>query len=136
MWHPIKIEIYDLFAHRESIYEFKNNACTVIFGRNETDRGMDNNGAGKTTLFEAIVLALTNKSLRDIKKESFINRYSEDCKIILHLQNDVLKQKLKISRQFFRSNKPVKVEIWENEVLNTNLTSVDEANKRIMDLSG
>lgn len=68
MWHPIKIEIYDLFAHRESIYEFKNNACTVIFGRNETDRGMDNNGAGKTTLFEAIVLALTNKSLRDIKR--------------------------------------------------------------------
>lgn len=136
MWHPIKIEIYDLFAHRESIYEFKNNACTVIFGRNETDRGMDNNGAGKTTLFEAIVLALTNKSLRDIKKESFINRYSEDCKIIFHLQNDVLKQKLKISRQFFRSNKPVKVEIWENEVLNTNLTSVDEANKRIMDLIG
>ena len=53
MWSPSKIEIYNLFAHKESVYDFKNNTCTVIFGKNETDRGLENNGAGKTTLFEA-----------------------------------------------------------------------------------
>ena len=37
MWNPIKIEIQNLFAHKQSTYEFKNNACTVIFGRNDTD---------------------------------------------------------------------------------------------------
>ena len=48
MWNPSKIEIYNLFAHKESVYDFKNNTCTVIFGKNETDRGLENNGAGKT----------------------------------------------------------------------------------------
>lgn len=136
MWNPIKIEIYNLFAHKESVYDFKNNTCTVIFGRNDTDRGLENNGAGKTTLFEAICIALTNESLRAIKKDSFINRDEEECRIVFHLHNPVLKMSLRISRQFFRSNKPVKVEIWENEKLNTQVVSVNEANKRVLELIG
>ena len=136
MWNPSKIEIYNLFAHKESVYEFKNNTCTVIFGRNDTDRGLENNGAGKTTLFEAISIALTNESLRAIKKESFINRDEEECKIVFHLYNPVLKMSLRILRQFFRGNKPVKIEIWENEKLNKQVTSVNEANKRVLELIG
>jgi len=136
MWNPIKIEIYNLFAHKESVYDFKNNACTVIFGKNETDRGLENNGAGKTTLFEAICIALTNESLRSIKKDSFINRDEEECHIIFYLYNPVLKMKLKISRQFFRGNKPVKIEIWENDKLNKQVVSVNEANKRVIELIG
>lgn len=136
MWNPSKIEIYNLFAHKESVYDFKNNTCTVIFGKNETDRGLENNGAGKTTLFEAICIALTNESLRAIKKDSFINRDEEECKIVFHLYNPVLKMKLCIIRQFFRSNKPVKIEIWENDKLNKQVVSVNEANKRVLELIG
>lgn len=136
MWNPSKIEIYNLFAHKESVYDFKNNACTVIFGKNETDRGLENNGAGKTTLFEAICIALTNESLRAIKKDSFINRDEEECKIVFHLYNPVLKMKLRISRQFFRGNKSAKIEIWENDKLNTQVVSVNEANKRVLELIG
>lgn len=136
MWNPIKIEIYNLFAHQESIYNFKNNACTVIFGRNDTDRGLENNGAGKTTLFEAICIALTNESLRTIKKDSFINREADDCRIVFHLYNPAMRMKLKIVRQFFRGNKPVKVEIWENDHLNSQIVSVNEANKRVLELIG
>ena len=136
MWNPVKIEIYNLFAHKESVYDFKNNTCTVIFGKNETDRGLENNGAGKTTLFEAICIALTNESLRAIKKDSFINRDEEECKIVFHLYNPVLKMKLRISRQFFRGNKPVKIEIWENDKLNKQVVSVNEANKRVLELIG
>lgn len=136
MWSPSKIEIYNLFAHKESVYDFKNNTCTVIFGKNETDKGLENNGAGKTTLFEAICIALTNESLRAIKKDSFINRDEEECKIVFHLYNPVLKMKLRISRQFFRSNKPVKIEIWENDKLNKQVVSVNEANKRVLELIG
>ena len=47
-----------------------------------------------------------------------------------------MKMKLKIVRTFFRSNKPVKVEIWENGELNKQITSVNEANKRVIDLIG
>lgn len=136
MWNPSKIEIYNLFAHKESVYDFKNNTCTVIFGKNETDRGLENNGAGKTTLFEAICIALTNESLRAIKKDSFINRDEEECKIVFHLFNPVLKMKLRISRQFFRGNKSAKIEIWENDKLNTQVVSVNEANKRVLELIG
>ena len=136
MWNPSKIEIYNLFAHKESVYDFKNNSCTVIFGKNETDRGLENNGAGKTTLFEAICIALTNESLRAIKKDSFINRDEEDCRIVFHLYNPVLKMKLRISRQFFRGNKSAKIEIWENDKLNKQVVSVNEANKRVLELIG
>ncbi len=135
MWNPEKIEIYNLFSHKESIYEFKQNKCVIIFGINQTDKNLKNNGAGKTTLFEAISIALTNESLRNINKESFINKDAEECKIVFHLFNPVLKMKLKIVRIFSR-RKSVKIEIWENDVLNKQITSVNEANKRVFDLIG
>jgi len=136
MWNPSKIEMYNLFAHKESIYEFKQNKCVMIFGSNQTDRNLENNGAGKTTLFEAICIALTNESLRAIKKDSFINRDEEECRIVFHLYNPVLKMKLRISRQFFRGNKSAKIEIWENDKLNKQVVSVNEANKRVLELIG
>lgn len=136
MWNPESIVIDNLFAHKHSEYKFKNNQCTVIFGKNNTDRGMENNGAGKTTLLEGIAIALTNESLREVKKEAFINRDEEDCRIDFTLSNSVLKKKLRIIRQFFRSNKPVKIEVYENDVLNKQIVSVAEANKRIYELIG
>lgn len=136
MWNPESIVIDNLFAHKHSEYRFRNNQCTVIFGKNNTDRGMQNNGAGKTTLLEAIAIALTNESLRDVKKESFINREEEDCCIDFSLSNPVLKKKLRIVRKFFRGNKPVKVELYENDKINSQITSVAEANKRVFELIG
>lgn len=136
MWNPEKIEIQNLFAHKHTVYNFKNNTCTVVFGKNETDKGMTNNGAGKTTLFEAICIALTNESLRNIKRDSFINYDEDDCIIDFTLQNSVLNKTLRIVRHFFRNNRPVQIEIWENGVLNTQITSVAEANKRVYDLIG
>ena len=136
MWNPIRIEMINLFAHKHSEYMFKNNSCTVIFGRNETDKGLENNGAGKTTIFEAISIALTGESLRNIKKDSFINREAEETEITFELHNSVLKKDLKVVRQFFRGNKSAKIEVWENRELNTQLTSVNEANKYILDLMG
>ena len=134
MWKFDKIEFSDFFSHVDSKYEFNNGACTLIVGENRDNGG--NNGAGKSTLFEAIALALTNKSLRDLKKESFINRDAESCEIKLHMSNDVIKSTLVITRKFFRGNKSAKVEIIENGELNSTIVSVDEANKRIFELIG
>lgn len=136
MWNPISIEIHNLFAHKNSTYEFKNNTCTVIFGDNKDDKGLQNNGAGKTTLFEAVCIALTNESLRGLKKESFINREADDCKIIFCLENYAMKMKLRIERQFFRGSKPAKIAIYENGELNSQIVSVNEANKRVLELIG
>ena len=81
MWTPKYINIKNLFAHVDTKYEFKPGVCTVIFGENRDDEDAENNGAGKSTLFEGIAIALTGKSLRDIDKEVFINRYAEDCEV-------------------------------------------------------
>lgn len=136
MWNPISIEIHNLFAHKNSTYEFKNNTCTVIFGDNKDDKGLQNNGSGKTTLFEAICIALTNESLRSLNKESFINREADDCKIIFCLENPAMKMKLRIERQFFRGSKSAKIAIYENDKLNSQIVSVNEANKRVLELIG
>lgn len=134
MWQLKNIKFKNLFSYEEMQYEFRNNTCTLIVGENRDNGG--NNGAGKSTIFEAISLALTNKSLRDLKKESFINRDSENCWIKLELINDVLKNTLSITRQFFRGNKPARVEVVENGEVDSTLVSVDEANKRILELIG
>ena len=136
MWNPVKIEFCNLFSHKHSQYEFKNGKCVVIFGDNKDDKSLQNNGSGKTTLFEAVCIALTNESLRGLKKESFINRKADDCKIIFCLENSAMKMKLRIDRQFFRGNKPAKIAIYENGELNSQIVSVNEANKRVLELIG
>lgn len=136
MWNPIKIEFSNLFSHKHSQYEFNNGKCVIIFGDNKDDKSLQNNGSGKTTLFEAVCIALTNESLRGLKKESFINREADDCKIIFCLENSAMKMKLRIERQFFRGSKPAKIAIYENGELNSQIVSVNEANKRVLELIG
>lgn len=134
MWNLTKIEINNFFSHQHSEYEFKNNCCTLIVGENRDKGG--NNGAGKTTLFEAITLALTGNTLRGLKKESFINWDYDQCSVSLSLENEVLKQTLTINRQYFRGNKSAKVELIEDGEVNSHITSVNEADKRITELIG
>lgn len=134
MWKFDKIHFNNLFSYDELDYCFKNNTCTLIVGENKDNGG--NNGAGKSTIFEAIAIALTGKSLRDLRKENFINRDSENCFVKLQLTNDVLKEELCITRQFFRGGKSSKVSIEENGEINSNITSVGEADKRIYELIG
>ena len=136
MWRPVRVNFSNLFAHQDTEYFFKNKVCTVIFGENRDAEDCDNNGAGKSTIFEAIAIALTNKSLRDLDKEMFINRDAEDCTIEFELQNDVLNSSLKIVRKFFRGSKSAKIELIENGKVNSQMTSVNEANKRIYELIG
>lgn len=134
MWNLKYIKIQDFFSHVDSEYSFNNDCCTLIVGDNK-DRG-GNNGAGKTTLFEAISVALTGRSLRDIKKESFINDEAESCLVKLSLYNNVTKHELEITRHFFRGNKTSKIEIIEDGEINSTITSVNEADKRILELIG
>ena len=136
MWSPVRVEMVNLFSHPHSKYEFNTGACTVIFGRNLSDRSLENNGAGKTTLFEAVCIALTGDSLRKIDKEVFINNEANHCDIMLELYNAVLRQSLRIERHFYRGSKSSRVELYENDALNTQMTSVAECNKRVLELLG
>ena len=134
MWCFNKIEIRDFFSHVDTTYTFRNGVCTLILGENKDDGG--NNGAGKSTIFEAIALALNGKTLRDLDKETFINHFSESCEVRLHMSNEVTKSTLSIVRKLFRGNKSAKVELIEDGEVNSTITSVNEANKRIYELIG
>lgn len=136
MWTPKYIHLKNLWAHVDTKYEFKNGVCTVIFGENRDDDDSDNNGAGKSTIFEAIAISLTGKSLRDIDKEVFINRHAESCEVEFYLENNALKSTLGIIRKFYRGSKSAKVEVYEDGERNAQLTSVNEANARIVELIG
>lgn len=136
MWKPKRLIIKNLWAHVDTQYEFTNGVCTVVFGENRDDEDSDNNGAGKSTLFEAVAIALTGKSLRDIDKEVFINREADSCEVEFYLENSVLNFTLGVIRKFYRGSKSAKVEIYEDGERNTQLVSVNEANARIVELLG
>lgn len=136
MWKPKRLTIKNLWAHVDTQYEFTNGVCTVVFGENRDDEDSDNNGAGKSTLFEAVAIALTGKSLRDIDKEVFINREADNCEVEFYLENSVLNKTLGVIRKFYRGSKSAKVEIYEDGERNTQLVSVNEANARIVELLG
>jgi exonuclease SbcC len=108
----------------------------LIFGLNESDPGADSNGSGKSTLIEAITLAISGMTCRDINKEDFIQDGEDECFVQFDLKNklgDV--NDLSIKRWFHR-RKSAKIEIWENNSLNKEITSVNEANQRIYELIG
>lgn len=139
MWYPVKIEFGGLFAFRDRAeVVFNRGECTVIFGDNQTDRGSLNNGSGKSTLFEAITLALTGDLLpRDtpITRDKAINRDSDEGWVVMSLANDVLHQTMEIRRRFYRK-RSAKAILFENDRENTQLTSVAEVDKRILELLG
>lgn len=139
MWYPVKIEFGGLFAFRDRAeVAFKRGECTVIFGDNRTDRGSLNNGSGKSTLFEAISLALTGDLLpRDtpITRDKAINRERDEAWVTMSLANDVLHQTMKIRRRFYRK-RSAKATLFENDRENTQLTSVAEVDKRVLELLG
>lgn len=123
-------------SHKDTIYNFIHNDCVLIYGLNESDSGADSNGAGKSTILEAITIAVTGETNRTISRDEFINDNSDETYIEFHLKNDVCSVKDLIIKRWFYRKKTSKIELWENGELNTQMTSVLEANKRIFDLLG
>jgi len=71
-----------------------------------------------------------------VNKDGFITDGFDDCFIELNLSNNVGDvESLSIKRWFFR-NKSSKIELFENGEKNKQITSVNEANKRIYELIG
>jgi exonuclease SbcC len=108
----------------------------MVFGVNDTDPGADSNGSGKSTLIEAISLATTGLTCRDVNKEDFIQD-GEDCTYVeFNLDNQLSDVNELSIRRWFHRKKSARVEIWENNELNKEITSVNEANQRIYELIG
>lgn len=136
MWQPKKIRFTNLFSHKDTEFIFRNNKCIMIYGINSTDEDKDSNGGGKSTIMEAITLALTNETSRDVRKEDFINEEEGESYIEFELTNKLGDIKNLIIRRWFDRKKATKIELIENGKVNAEMTSVNEANARIFDLIG
>jgi exonuclease SbcC len=108
----------------------------MIFGVNESDPGADSNGSGKSTLIEAISLATTGLTCRDVNKEDFIQDGENSAYVEFTLENKLGDVNDLTIKRWFHRKKSAKVEIWENNELNKEITSVNEANQRVYELIG
>lgn len=136
MWHLSEINIKGLMTHLDTKYVFKKGKCLMLYGQNLTDEGFDSNGSGKSTLLEGITLAFTGDVFRNVKKDQYINDSCDETLVDLSLYNNNSKiSTLRIVRKIHRK-KSAKVEIWENGELNKEITSVNEANRRVFELIG
>ncbi len=136
MWNPNKIVLKNLITHEDTTFKLEKNKCLMIFGINSTDVGADSNGGGKSTVLEAITLALTGETNRDVNKEEFIMDGADNCSVEAHFTNEVGDINSLVIKRWFDRKKSAKVEIYENGEKNNEITSVLLANKRIYELIG
>jgi DNA repair exonuclease SbcCD ATPase subunit len=108
----------------------------MVYGQNLTDPGMDSNGSGKSGLIEGITLAITGKTCRDVSREEFVNIDEDFTFVELSLENKITKVNNLVIKRWIDKKKSARIEIWENNELNKEITSVNEANSRIFELIG
>lgn len=117
-------------------YSFKRNDCVMVYGINKTDSGADSNGAGKSTILEAITLAISGETNRNISRDEFITDGEEETYIEFLLTNKTCAVNQLVIKRWFYRKKSSKIELWENGELNNEMTSVLESSKRIFELLG
>lgn len=102
MWKLRNIEAENLCAFRHLSYAPRQGVTTLIFGDNRDNDSQQSNGAGKSALLECIAIGITGSPLRKIRAEEIINDAAGECRIGLHLTNDVSREELLISRHIPR----------------------------------
>lgn len=135
MWQPIKINLKRFISHEESEYIFKNGVAEIISGINLDDDGQESNGSGKSAIIEAIIFALTGDSFRKVKAIDLIMNDEDSADISMELINNVIGKKLVIVRKLERK-KSSTVKVFINDIEKTDLPTVNDYNKFIIDLIG
>lgn len=98
MWKLKTIEAENLCAFRHLSYTLQQGVTTLIFGDNRDNDSQQSNGAGKSAFLECIAIGITGSPLRKIRSEEIINDTAEECRINLHLANNVSNEELIVSR--------------------------------------
>ena len=141
MWKLVQIEAENVCAFRTLSYDLQQGVTTLIFGNNKDNDSQQSNGAGKSALLECIAVGLTGSPLRKIRTEEIINDAAEQCRILLHLSNDVLNEELIIARSIPRKGaSTVSCKLYRGgELVTTDEAvqhSVDAYNKYILEKLG
>ena len=139
MWNPEKIKVKNFLSHPSSEFDFPKDKLTMIFGKNIDDnkKGANSNGSGKSVIIEAVTVALTGSTYRDINRDDFILDHQDEASVDFTLTNSFNQEKLRILWEFKRDASS-KVRIFENDSKEhlKSITSVNEAKKYIIDKIG
>ena len=133
MYSPKYIMGVNFGSYPKFHYEFINGETVLVYGEIKDDEGSNSNGSGKSTLIKAMAYLLIDLPDGKLSKDDFI-RDETDCSLLVgEFHNSVNNITLKIKRKIYRKKSSI-VQIYENGNLNTQLTSVSEANSRILQL--
>jgi len=136
MWTPNHLHIKNLFSHADTSFDFTKGECFVLTGQNLDDPSQASNGSGKSAFIEGIFLALTGDLLRsNILTIDAIRDGQEEMTLelcLVHSTGEVLT----IQRDFFANSKSSKVRVFVNENLQSDLISVPNSNKYILEKLG
>lgn len=136
MWQINKVSGTNFMSFKNIEYDIQQNCVTVIEGDNKDDEGADSNGAGKSCALLIVRMGLLDTPQKDKTKNDYITWGEKECEINITLNNPLHNKKMDIVRRYFSNTKPSQVEVWLNNELQTQLTSVPEANGFIVEQLG
>jgi DNA repair exonuclease SbcCD ATPase subunit len=137
MWFPKTIELFDLFSHQRSFYQFVNSTALVVGNNLDDTDSQESNGSGKSALIEAVIIALTGASLRKVPAVEMIRFGQQTASVEFKLFNSLTNTEMLIIRTFHASkSKAATVHVFLNDEPQSQLTSVNEANKFILEQIG
>ena len=134
MWQLSTIYARNLCSFRELEYSPLQGFTTLIFGNNLDNESQGSNGSGKSALIEAISIALTGESLRNVNIDEMINDSYEVCLIDCKLFNVSTGDKLVVERTFKRNaTQEINVFLNQEKIV---CPSILEYNRYILDTIG
>lgn len=137
MFVPIRIVITNLLSFEQQLFEFRRGEAVLLVGNNLDDSGQKGNGSGKSSINEAISLAITGSSIRDVKSRELVRDGEESAEIYLLLNNTQTNETFEIYRQLFsKESKSSTCTLMENGNGVTTCADINDYNKYILNKIG
>lgn len=136
MWIPQYIKLTNFISFKEQTFEFRNNEAILIQGRNADDQSQKSNGVGKSALIEAVAVAFSGTSIRDVLTKDLIFNGEKSGEVEIYLTNPTINKTLKIYRKIYANTKSAECRIWINDVEKTDLPDVNSYNKYVFEMLG
>jgi exonuclease SbcC len=112
MYQLKSLQIANIISFKNQTFEFRNGKAILIVGQNLDDSSQNGNGSGKSSLIEAIALAFTGSSIRDVKTKELIHAGEDSGEVTLTLFNTVSGKEFKIWRKIYANTKSGEYAAW------------------------
>ena len=134
MWKLNKIVVKDFLSYKHVEYSFEKGKTMLVQGINSDDEGQESNGSGKSVIIEALRVAISGDSFRDITLSELIREDQNEAELFLSMDNAFTEEQLNIQRKIY-PKKSSELNVWINGV-SKKFESVNSGNKLILETIG